>query len=174
MDKLPRSRKHLQILAAAFCLMLFGAACVPAIPATQALVPSTSIVAAPQTATSPATVPVIPSPTFTPQPTTNPEALPGLAGKWVDPDSTNGDTVSTIVWSDGTYAVTSVINSSRGANELKSFSWANGVLTWEYCPAIMQHCIVQNTVSLDGDTLTVNWAWSGGGNSGTSELHRQP
>ena len=107
-------------------------------------------------------------------PATGQEAIPGLAGKWVDPDSANGDTVSTIVWLNGGYVVTSVINSSRGANELKIYSWVNGVLTWEYCPSTMQHCIIQNTVSLNGDTLTVDWTWSGGGNSGTSDLQRQP
>jgi hypothetical protein len=100
--------------------------------------------------------------------------MPGLAGKWIDPDSSNGDTVSTIEWQNGTYVVTSVVNTTRGGNELKTSSWSNGVLTWKYCPANMQNCIIQNTVSLNGDTLTVNWAWSGGGNSGTSDLQRQP
>ncbi|MGB8213514.1 MAG: hypothetical protein WCE68_08135 [Anaerolineales bacterium] len=104
---------------------------------------------------------------------TNGETMPGLAGKWIDPDSSGGGTVSTIAWQNGTYVVTSVINTHRGPNEVTKSSWSNNVLTWEYCPAGM-HCITQNTVSLDGDKLTVNWAWSDGGNSGQSVLNRQP
>jgi hypothetical protein len=99
--------------------------------------------------------------------------MPGLAGKWIDPDSSGGGTISTIEWQNGGYVVSSVINTGRGPNELTKTSWSNGVLTWEYCPSGM-HCITQNTVSVSGDTLTVNWAWSDGGNSGTSDLQRQP
>ena len=104
---------------------------------------------------------------------TNQEPMPGLAGKWIDPDSSGGGTISTIEWQNGEYVVTSVVNTGRGPNELTSSSWSNGVLTWEYCPEGM-HCITQNTVSLSGDTLMVDWAWSDGGNSGTSILQRQP
>ena len=107
------------------------------------------------------------------QPSTNQEPMPGLVGNWIDPDSSGGGTVSTIEYRNGEYVVTSVVNTGRGANELTNSSWSNGVLTWEYCPSGM-HCITQNTVSLSGDTLTVDWAWSDGGNSGTSPLHRQP
>ena len=102
------------------------------------------------------------------------EAMPGLAGQWIDPDSSGGGTVSTIVWENGGYVVTEVVNPSRGGNELKSFSWKNGVLTWEYCPSDMQDCIIQYTISVSGNTLTVDWTWSSGNNSGTSELKRQP
>jgi hypothetical protein len=122
---------------------------------------------------------LIPTPTSTPQrvqpvqPSTNQEPMPGLVGKWIDPDSTGGGTISTIAYTNGEYVVTSVINTGRGPNELTKTSWSNGVLTWEYCPSGM-HCITQHTVSLSSDTLTVDWAWSDGGNSGTSPLHRQP
>ncbi len=109
----------------------------------------------------------------TPQPVNNQQALSGLAGKWIDPDSSGGGTVSTIENQNGEYVVTSVINTNRGPNELTKTSWSNGVLTWEYCPEGM-HCITQSTVSLDGDSLTVSWAWSDGGSSGTSVLQRQP
>ena len=107
------------------------------------------------------------------QPSNNQEPMPGLAGKWIDPDSSGGGTISTIAYQNGEYVVTSVINTGRGTNELTKSSWSNGVLTWEYCPSGM-HCVTQNTVSVSGNTLTVNWAWSDGGNSGTSELQRQP
>ncbi len=117
---------------------------------------------------------VAPLPTASTQPAASQEALPGLTGKWIDPDSSGGGTVSTIAWQNGTYMVTSVINSSRGQNEIKKSSWSNGVLTWTYCPADMQDCIIQTTVSLEGDKLIVNWVWSSGNNSGTSTLQRQP
>jgi hypothetical protein len=146
----------------------------PAPLATLAPLATSAATAAPATLDSVVTfAPIATSVPATSSPATGLEAMPGLAGKWVDPDSTNGDTVSMIVWSNGTYVVTSVINSSRGQNELKTYSWVNGVLTWEYCPSTMQHCIIQNTVTLGGDTLTVDWSWSGGGNSGTSDLQRQ-
>lgn len=107
------------------------------------------------------------------QPASGQEAMPGLAGKWIDPDSSGGGTISTIEWQNGGYVVTSVINTGRGPNELTTTSWSNGVLTWEYCPSGM-HCITQQTVSLDGDVLTVDWVWSDGGNSGISLLERRP
>jgi hypothetical protein len=116
---------------------------------------------------------LVPTPTSAPLPSNNLGPMPGLVGKWIDPDSSGGGTISTIAYQNGEYVVTSVINTGRGPNELTKSSWSNGVLTWEYCPSGM-HCITQNTVSLSGDTLTVDWAWSDGGNSGTSPLHRQP
>jgi hypothetical protein len=118
---------------------------------------------------------IIPLPPITSMPTTpvNQESMPGLAGKWLDPDSSGGGTLSTIEYKNGEYVVTSVVNSGRGPNEVKKSSWSNGVLTWEYCPSGM-HCITQSTVTLAGNTLTVNWTWSDGGNSGTSDLKRQP
>jgi hypothetical protein len=123
---------------------------------------------------------LVPTPTAAPQPISSPVPannqgqgpMPGLVGQWLDPDSSGGGTISTIVYQNSEYVVTSVINTGRGPNELTKSSWSNGVLTWEYCPANM-HCITQNTVSLNGDTLTVNWAWSDGGNSGTSDLTRK-
>ena len=183
MDKPTHSLKAFQILLIAFCLIFAGVACVPQGIATPVATPIfqtvevtrevTRIVEVPVTVTpAPASIATL-APAAT-SPATTPEALPGLAGKWIDPDSRGGGTVSIIEWQYGTYVVTSVINSSRGGNELKTSSWSSGVLTWEYCPADMQNCIFQNTISLKGDTLTVNWVWSGGGNSGTSELHRQP
>ena len=114
-----------------------------------------------------------PQPTYTPQPSNNQEPIPGLVGKWIDPDSAGGGTISTIAWLSGDYVVTSVINTGRGPNEVTRSSWSNGVLTWEYCPSGM-HCITQQTVSLDGDILTVDWVWSDGGNSGISLLERRP
>ena len=116
---------------------------------------------------------VAPVTTSSTQPVAGQQAMPGLAGKWIDPDSVNGDTVSTIAWQNGTYVVVSVINSSRGVNEVTKSSWSNGVLTWVYCPA-SYYCISQSTVSLNGDALTVNWSRTDVQSSGTSVLKRQP
>jgi hypothetical protein len=178
MNKSALSLKYYQILVIAFCLLFAGVSCTapvtatavtatPATPAATAVIPT---VKAPQAAESPTVIP----PTPTPLPTADLEAMPGLAGIWLDPQLDGSKTISTIEWQNGTYVVTSVVNTTRGKNELKTFSWANGVLTWDYCPAIMQHCIIQNTVSLKGNSLSVKWTWAGGGNSGTSDLQRQP
>jgi hypothetical protein len=116
---------------------------------------------------------VAPLTTSSTQPSAGQQAIPGLAGKWVDPDSVNGDTVSTIAWQNGAYVVVSVINSTRGVNEVTKSSWSNGVLTWVYCPA-SYYCISQSTVALNGDALTVNWSRTDVQSSGTSILKRQP
>jgi len=184
MDKSALSLKYFQITVITICLLFAGVACTspattaPATPTPVTMTPAATAViptvAAPQAVTQAAIVPTIIPATPTASPTADLEAMSGLAGRWIDPDSSNGDTVSTIVWQNNTYVVTSIINSKRGGNELKSFSWANGVLTWRYCPSNMQDCIIQHTVALNGNTLTVSWAWSSGNNSGTSNLQRQP
>ena len=166
--------KFIRILGFAFCLIFAGAACAPlgsSKPVATAILHTVEVT---REVTRIVEVPVTVTPAATLQPAIAQEAMPGLAGKWIDPDSRGGGTVSTIVWQDGTYVVTSVVNSSRGGNELKKSSWSNGVLTWEYCPADMQNCIFSTTISIKVDVLTVNWVWSGGGNSGTSDLQRQP
>jgi hypothetical protein len=118
-------------------------------------------------------VTVAPVPSSSTQPVAGQEALPGLAGKWIDPQADGSKTVSTIAWQNGTYVVVSVINSTRGVNEVTKSSWSNGSLTWVYCPA-SYYCISQVTVSLNGDALTVNWSRTDVQSSGTSVLKRQP
>ena len=46
---------------------------------------------------------------------------------------------------------------SATSNEVTKSSWSNGVLTWVYYPAT-QYCLVQATVSLNSDALTVDWS----------------
>ena len=178
MHKLNLSPKYVPVSVIAFCLIFVGAGCTPKATTTPAATALIQTVEVTREVTRIVEVTATVTPAVTLQLATPPaasqEALPGLAGKWIDPDSSGGGTTSTIAWQNGTYVVTSVINSSRGGNELKNSSWSNGVLSWEYCPTTMQHCIFQTTVSINGDTLTVNWVWDGGGNSGTSDLQRQP
>lgn len=94
-----------------------------------------------------------------------------MAGRWLDPDTTG--TITTIEERNGEFVVISVINPGRGDNELTSSSYSNGVLSWEYC-APQMHCITSQSVSVTSTTLTATWAWSDGGNSGTTVFQRQP
>jgi hypothetical protein len=104
------------------------------------------------------------------QPSNSQEAIPGLAGRWNDPDTTG--TVTTIVWQNGQYVVQSVINPSRGGNEVTESSWANGVLTWTYCVP-NGNCITSKTVSVSGDSLDTTWE-DDRGYSGTTTFERVP
>jgi len=106
-----------------------------------------------------------------PPASTSQEPMPGLTGKWLDPDTSG--TVTTIEEQNGEYVVVSVINPDRGVNEVTSSSYSNGVLTWEYCPPNM-HCITSESVSVTSDRLTSTWSWSDGGNSGTTVYQRLP
>jgi len=176
------SSLHFPLTATPFASPTVEVTSAPVVTSAPAATSVPAATSAPTTTTVPAatsapTATTIPVATSAPTEVSSPipgEAMPGLAGKWIDPDSSGGGTISTIVWENGGYVVTEVVNPSRGGNELKSFSWKNGVLTWEYCPSDMQDCIIQYTISLSGNTLTVDWTWSSGNNSGTSELKRQP
>lgn len=103
--------------------------------------------------------------------TSGQEPSPSMAGKWQDPDAIGTDT--TIAWQNGQYVVVSIINSSRGVNELTWSKYKNGVLSWEYCPEGL-HCITSSSISVTSDSLTANWYWTDGGNSGTTVYQRVP
>jgi hypothetical protein len=68
--------------------------------------------------------------------------------------------------------VQSVINPSRGGNEVTKFSWANNVLTWTYCVP-NGNCITSATVSVSGDNLDTVWS-DDQGNSGQTTFTRAP
>jgi len=93
-----------------------------------------------------------------------------MIGKWLDP-GTSG-TVTTIIGLDGGLAVESVINPSRGGNELTTQNWDGSVLTWIYC---IPHgnCITSQTVSVEGNSLYTTWS-DDQGRSGTTTFQRQP
>jgi hypothetical protein len=96
--------------------------------------------------------------------------MPGLVGKWLDPDTTG--TVTTIAWQNNEYVVTSVSNPNRGGNEVTESAWANNTLTWTYCvPG--GNCLTSVTVSVNGNNLDTTWT-SDDGNSGTTTFQRQP
>jgi hypothetical protein len=98
------------------------------------------------------------------------EAIPGLAGRWNDPQ-TKG-TVTTIIWANGQYMVQSVINPSRGGNEVTKYTWSDNVLTWTYCVPD-GNCITSVTVSVNGDSLDTVWT-DDQGNSGQDTFNRVP
>jgi hypothetical protein len=110
---------------------------------------------------------------LTPKPTAAPasssEAIPGLAGKWLDPDTSG--TYHVIEWKNNQYVVTETMNPNRGGNEVTSSTWANGVLTWTYCVP-NGACVTTKTVSVDGDNLNTTWT-NDQGLSGTTILTRQ-
>ena len=110
-------------------------------------------------------------PTVTPEPVATLVPLPNVAGKWLDPDTSG--TITTIVEQNGELVVVSIINPGRGANELSSSSYVNGVLSWKYCPGGM-HCVISQLVSFTSTSLTATWAWSDGGNSGITVYQRVP
>jgi hypothetical protein len=96
------------------------------------------------------------------------EAIPGLAGKWLDPDTTG--TYHIIAWQNGQYTVTATMNPDRGSNEVTSSSWSNGVLTWTYCVPDGA-CVTTNTISVSGNNLETSWS-SDNGSSGTTTMTR--
>ena len=97
---------------------------------------------------------IIPTPTAAPQ-TGGQEPIPGLAGKWLDPDTSG--TYHIIAWQNGQYVVTATMNPNRSGNEVTSSTWADGVLTWVYCvPG--GACVTTKTVSVsDDDTYAVSF-----------------
>jgi hypothetical protein len=100
----------------------------------------------------------------------NKEPMPGLAGKWLDPDTTG--TYHVIAWQNNEYVVTQTLNPDRPGNEVTSSTWANGVLTWTYCVPNAA-CVTTKTVSLSGDNLDTTWE-NDQGQSGTTTMTRMP
>jgi hypothetical protein len=113
---------------------------------------------------------LLPTPTSAPPSGSSQEAIPGLAGKWLDPDTTG--TYHVIVWQNGKYVVTQTMNPSRGGNEVTSSDWSNGVLTWTYCVP-NGACVTTVTVAVHGDNLDTTWS-NDQGYSGTTTMTRMP
>ncbi len=96
------------------------------------------------------------------------EAIPGLAGQWLDPDTTG--TYHVIKWQDNQYVVTETINPDRGSNEVTNSSWDGKTLTWTYCVPDGA-CVTTETVSVSGNNLETNWS-NDQGYSGSTTLTR--
>jgi hypothetical protein len=105
-----------------------------------------------------------------PQASSNQEAIPGMAGKWLDTDT---QVVHTIEWQNGQYVVTSAIDPDEGSYAITNQSWFNNTLTWTYYRPATDVSVTFETVSVAGDVLNTNWTNSNG-DSGTWGLERVP
>jgi hypothetical protein len=105
-------------------------------------------------------------PTATSQPSGQ-EAMPGLAGTWKDPQTSD---TYVIAWQNGQYVVTSVTWEGTSYSIL-SQSWSSSALTWTYDDTDLNLKVTITTTSLSGDSLNVNWSYSDG-TSGTETFGR--
>ncbi len=99
--------------------------------------------------------------------TTSQEAMPGLAGTWQDPETSDQ---FVIAWQDGKYVVTSVTWEGT-SYDITEQSWSGSTLTWTYYIPENDVSLSYETISLSGDLLSTNW-WNSAGNSGTETLDR--
>ena len=99
----------------------------------------------------------------------NQEAMPGLAGTWQDPDTSD---TFVIAWQNGQYEVTSVTWGEESYS-ITSQSWTGSSLTWSYYDTTIPMTVTHSTTSLSGDSLYANWSYSDG-RSGTETLDRVP
>jgi hypothetical protein len=104
----------------------------------------------------------------TPQ-SSNQEAMPGLAGTWQDPESSD---TFVIAWQNGQYVVVSCTWEGT-SYDITSQSWTGSSLTWSYYDTDLSITTTYTTTSLSGDSLYVDWSYSDG-NSGTETLGRVP
>jgi len=102
----------------------------------------------------------------TPQPSSQ-EAMPGLAGTWQDPDTSD---TFVIAWQNGKYVVTSVTWETTSYS-ITSQSWTGSSLSWSYYDTDLSLTVTHTTTSLSGDSLYANWSYSDG-SSGTETLGR--
>jgi|WetSurMetagenome_2_1015567.scaffolds.fasta_scaffold15784_4 serine/threonine protein kinase len=96
------------------------------------------------------------------------EPIPGLAGQWLDPDTSGTYTV--IVWQNGEYVATETVNPGRGGNEVTDSYWDGSTLTWTYCVP-NGACVTTQTISVDGDNLDTYWS-SDNGRFGNTTMTR--
>ena len=103
----------------------------------------------------------------TPQ-TNSQEAMPGLAGTWQDPDTSDQ---FVIAWQNGQYVVTSVTWEGT-SYDITAQSWIGDTLTWSYYDSDLSSTVTHTTTSLSGDSLNATWSYSDG-RTGTETLQRQ-
>ena len=96
------------------------------------------------------------------------EAIPGMAGTWKDPETSD---TFVIAWQNNAYKVTSVTWEGT-AYTIKSQNWDGSSLTWSYLDTDLNITVTYETVSLNGSNLDVNWSYDTGA-SGTETLTKQ-
>ncbi len=95
------------------------------------------------------------------------EAMPGLAGTWQDPESSD---TFVIAWQNNQYVVTSVTWEGKSYS-ITSQNWNGSSLTWSYYDTDLNLTTTYTTTSLSGDTLNTDWSYSTGA-SGSTPLTR--
>jgi hypothetical protein len=95
------------------------------------------------------------------------EAVPGMAGTWQDPETSD---TFVIAWQSDKYVVTSVTWEGT-TYSITEQSWSGSSLTWTYYIPENDISLSYQTTSLSGDSLFTNW-WNSAGNSGTETLGR--
>ncbi len=95
------------------------------------------------------------------------EPMPGLAGKWENPDTND---VFEIAWQNNQYVVLSATWEGTSYT-IDSQSWTGSSLIWSYYDTDLAVTVSLETTSLSGDILYVNWSLSDG-TSGTAALNR--
>lgn len=97
------------------------------------------------------------------------EAIPGMAGTWQDPETSD---LFVIAWQSGKYVVTSVTWEGT-TYSITDQSWSGSTLSWTYYIPENDIYLTYETTSLSGDSLYTNWSNSAD-NSGTEILGRVP
>ena len=98
------------------------------------------------------------------------EAIPGLAGKWLDPQT---HFVHTILWQNDSYLVASVVGPDGSEHIISGQVYRIGSESWNYHSGSEGNGpdIYFTTVSVSGDNLDTTWS-STDGSSGTRTLIR--
>lgn len=99
----------------------------------------------------------------------SPEKIPGLAGTWRDPETTD---TFVIAWENNQYVVKSVTWEGHSYS-ITSQGWDGSSLTWTYYDTDLPMTVTYATTSLSGDNLYVNWSYDDG-SYGDETLGRVP
>ena len=91
-------------------------------------------------------------------PASGTEAVPGLAGTWLDPDTSDQ---IVIAWQSNTYSVTSV-TWQGDSYSISSQAWDGKSLTWTYYDTDLGLTVTYSTSSLSGNNLNAVWSYSDG------------
>ena len=91
-------------------------------------------------------------------PSFKPSAFADLDGVWVDTETND---LHTIVWKDGRFEVTSVVEQGDGQEfetmDLKSSEWKDDVLSWSYYVPSTGYTVYFKAVSVNKNELVTEW-----------------
>ena len=95
------------------------------------------------------------------------EPMPGLTGKWQEPDTKD---IFQIAWQNNQYVVTSVTWDTTSYT-ISSQTWDGSTLKWSYDDTDLNLTVSLETVSLSGDNLDITYSLSDG-STGSATLTR--